>query len=96
MNPSLQTHSIGATLLVVGLSANLQVTPSAYQNKWVLRKFSGGSLAIVPGQSNIASEGYLMGDTEAVSIEGPASFYLAAVGATCTVQAMLGYTAGRS
>ena len=89
-----RAHGLGVTQIAIGLSATVQVTAQAYQTGWVFKKFSGSSLAIVNGISNIASEGYMVGDTESINVDGPATFFLAAAGATCVVHCLWGDSAG--
>lgn len=88
------TYGVGATQIVVGLSATVEVKSSAGQSKWLFKRHMGGSLAIVAGPSFTSSQGYLMGPTEAITFEGPATFYLAAAGATVTVHALISLTEG--
>lgn len=90
----------GATQINVGLSAIIKVAPSANQYGTQLRVGSGGSLEIV--QTPIAltgssatgwGTGFLVTGTVSM-INGPAAYYLAATGATVTVQILNGYTSG--
>lgn len=86
MSSDLPSYGIGATLISVGLSATVTVLPSRCQNGGFFKIASGGgTLAIVAGVSSICSQGYPVGAGEAISISGPAIFYLAAAGATMVV-----------
>lgn len=86
MSSDLPSYGIGATQIPVGLSATVTVLPSAHQNGGFFKILSGGgTLAIVSGISAVASSGYFVGAGEAISISGPAIFYLAATGATMVV-----------
>lgn len=89
------TYCVGATQITIGLSATVEIKPEAGQSKWLYKKASGGSLAVVQGPSSVCSQGYLLGNNEAITYEGPATFYLAAAGATVVVHAMISYTEGR-
>lgn len=86
MSSDLPSYGLGATLINVGLSATVQVSPAAHQNGGFFKIASGGgTLAIVSGLSAVASSGYPVGSGEAISISGPAVFFLAAAGATMVV-----------
>ncbi len=85
--------ALGATRIAVGLSAIIKV----------LKLLSGGSLEIatppiaLSGSSATGwATGYLLGTTEAFSIGGPATFYLAASGATAVATLAFQYSAGVS
>lgn len=82
---SQRTNSMGATILAIGLSATAEVTAPAGVNGYLFKKQGGGTLAVVNGASSITTQGYLVGDTEVVSVSGPAKFYLASAGTTVTV-----------
>jgi len=90
------TKIIGGTQIVVGLSAIVAVTSEAYVNGWIIKKFDGGSLTVVGSTSSTIGTGYVMGDSESLNIDGPATFYLSAVGATCTVHALQSKSSGAS
>ncbi len=92
--PNLRTHSLTVAQIEIGLSASVNVTGAAYQNGYIFKKFSGGTLAIVSGESAIASSGYIIGDNESINLDGPANFWLAAAGATCVVHAFWGQSGG--
>lgn len=96
MGTNQYTYAVGATQIIIGPSATITVAASEKQSKWLFKKFSGGSLAVVNGASQVASSGYMLGNSEAISFEGPAKFYLAASGATVTVHFMQSFTAGSS
>lgn len=94
---------ISATLINVGLSQIIRVTPTAYQYAEGLKIFAGGgTLEIVPpalsGTSTAAASGwgtgYPIGANEIVNFSGPAVIYLAATGATMTAAMYIGRTAG--
>lgn len=95
---------IGATQFAVGLSQVIRVSPSAFQYAGTLQWLSGGTLELVPPQfSGISSQagnawgkGKQISTTESYAISGPATFYLAATGATVTAMMTLGYTSGAS
>lgn len=101
-----EIRELGATLIVVGLSALVRVTPSAYGYTELLKIAAGsgtleivtpiysGSSAILSGSSAVRQgTGYPIGTSEAVAVGGPASFYLAATGATMTAALMVGFSA---
>lgn len=83
-----RVYGLGATIIVIGLSATATVDLSATAN--VIGGFfkiqaGAGTLAIVQGASAISTAGYLVGATEVVELQGPAKFFLAATGATMSV-----------
>lgn len=87
----------GITTYAVGLSANLGMSVQPLQVGSYIKINSGaGTLAIVNGQSNITTEGYLVGGTQEVEIPGPLKFWLAATGATMVVAVRTMYSAGLS
>lgn len=99
MSSDLPTYALGATLISVGLSATVRVVPPAGCNGGFFKIAvssvgNSGLLAIVQGISSIASQGYVLGDGEAISMSGPAIFYLAASGATTTVALCQTYSQG--
>lgn len=94
---------VGATQLVVGVSSILKVQPSAYSFGYNLKLFSGSSLEFVNSCATLTGTGatgwgtgYLIGSSESVTFDGPATFYLAATGATAVVHCLMGKTAGAS
>ncbi len=91
------TYQVGATLVVVGLSATVQYIPSKNVNGIVVKIASGGgTLCIVQGASSISSAGYPIASTEAFTMQGPSTFFLAAAGATMTAAVAVSYSAGYS
>lgn len=85
------TFVIGGTRIALGLSLTpLLITPPVGSADGFLKWISGGSLEIVsnniPGASiagqTVAAIGYIVGTTEVVNLNGPASFYVMAAGAT--------------
>lgn len=94
--------AVGATRYTIGLSQILRISPLPNQVVTSLKYASGGSIEIVnpilSGSSTAAASGwgagYLLGSTEVFTVQGPATFYLAASGATALVAAAIGQTAG--
>ncbi len=87
MATQFEASVVGATHVVVGLSAIVGIVPPQYGFAQSLKIFSGGgTLEIVPisiGATNAAGltgwgTGYPIGASEVVSWAGPARFYLAA------------------
>lgn len=77
MSSDLRTYGLGPTLVSIGASGIVQITPPAKCAGMYLKYASGGSLAITGGASLGVATGYVLGNTD-VSIDGPATFYLAA------------------
>ncbi len=93
------TYQLGSTLLVVGTGvANvLQVLPGRCVNGGFFKINSGGgTLAIVQGPGVSFNTGYLIGTSEVVTFQGPATFFLAASAATMTVSMVQSYNMGFS
>lgn len=92
---------LGATQIQVGLSAIIQISPIGYEEGWILKYASGGSLEIVTkppaltGTSAVVwGTGYLMGTAESITAKGPTAFWLAAKGATAIAHMIYGQTSG--
>ena len=90
-------------------TAAIFMTPTAGQLGWQMTYQSGGTLWIVgaPAGSTLAlgtslagtalvgaTMHYMVKTTEVLSLNGPCSFYLAALGATTMVNVMRQYSAG--
>lgn len=94
------TYQLGATQIIVGTGISLivQVNPDRCRNGGFFKRAigSGGTLAIVNGMGSTAANGYILGETEVVSFQGPALFFLAAMGATVTVAFVPSYNMGFS
>lgn len=97
------TYGFGVTQVPVGTggAANVRIVPPQYANGMFLKYLSGGTLAIVsnglsgsPGAS--AALGYILSTTDVISIEGPASFFLAASGTTAIAQIAFKLSSGMS
>ncbi len=102
-----ETFGLGGTKLIVGPGATLALYVKAppFASGQVLKYFTGGSLEIVnapEGGTLTAAQlatvglgaGYLMGNNEAFSIEGPARYYLMATGATVTAYLAFSLSSG--
>lgn len=95
MSSDLPTYAMGATIISVGLSATVRVIPPSGCNGGFFKISSGGgTLAIVQGISSIATQGYFVAAGEAISMSGPAVFFLAAAGATMNVALCQTYSQG--
>lgn len=96
--------SLGATLIPVGLSSIVAVRPTNYQfGETVKISSGGGTLEICPPPVALSGAsalgwglGYKLGATEAVAVGGPATFFLAATGATMIAAVLIGRTSGAS
>ncbi len=99
MSQYTDTYSMGATLMNIGtgITQVVQIVPAAGTNGgfFKLAVGSGGTLSIVSGAGVSANAGYILGATEVVSFEGPALFWLAAMGATATVAYVPSYNYNR-
>lgn len=97
MSSDLRIYQVGVTQFTVGLSALLQVSAPRGVMGWQFKN-NGSSLAIANGTSaaNGFSLGYLLGASEIIQLQGPATFFLAAAGATTVLSALAFYSAGYS
>lgn len=92
--------ALGATHITVGLSAIIQLTPSAYQYSGYLKILSGGgTLEIVSQPTALTGAGatgwgggYPIGASEIFPVNGPETIWLAATGATMVVVQAIGKT----
>ncbi len=98
-------YSLSATLVTVGLSGIVAVRPTAYQYGVGIKIDSGGgTLEILAPPPSLAGSsaaalwgtGYKIGASESIQASGPATFYLAATGATMIAAVIFGRTAGAS
>ncbi len=91
-------YVLGATRIPVGLSTIVKVAPTNNQIAMSVKILSGGgTLEIVPGATITGpgwGTGYPIGSSEVLNIGGPATFYLAATGATMVAAMILGRSAG--
>lgn len=95
---------LGATRIPVGLSAIVKCQPTPYQFWTEMRILSGGgTLEIVPVPVALSGSsaagwgvGYPMGISQIIDVRGPATFYLAATGATMVMSAWIAQTSGAS
>jgi hypothetical protein len=93
---------IGATRITIGLSALVKVSPMAFAKGGVIKIFSGGgTLEIIPQPIALSGtsaagwgNGYPLAAAEVKAIDGPATFYLAATGATMVAAYCVNYSPG--
>jgi hypothetical protein len=92
-----RAYLVGVSHIVVGLSQTVKVVPRAgVLSGFVSITAGGGTLALVNGISAISTAGFRVSATDRIEMEGPATFYLAAAGATMTAAYVMRYTAGAS
>jgi len=97
-----RTTVIGATQIVVGLSAITRIQAGYFQAGWAIKILSGGGtleickppIALSGTSATGWNTGYFLGASEVFAIDGPATFYLAATGATMTAALAIANTAG--
>lgn len=88
-------YGLGMTLIAVGNGVTaVPVVPPAHTMGIVLKSISGGSLTVVNGIAGVGASGWLV--TSDVAIDGPALFYLGAVGATAIAGVMFKFSSGWS
>lgn len=93
---------MGATRLTIGLSTLLKVSPIAFSRGGVIKIFSGGGTLEIIAQPVALSgssaagwgAGYPLAAAEIKTIDGPATFYLAATGATMVAAYCVNYSPG--
>lgn len=95
MSSDLRTYGLFPTLMAIGTSLSAQVTPPAKCAGMFLKYASGASLAVVGASGVAVSAGYVLGSTD-ISIDGPATFYMSAGGATAVASIMFKMSAGYS
>src|SRR6185503_14570187 len=91
------TYQLGSTLVSIGTNGVSQILPPRGCNGVYFGWQSGGSLAIMNGPGNSGTlGGYLMGTSEHITIDGPATFFLGAAGSTAVCAIVFKYSAGFS
>lgn len=85
---------VGAKQVVVGASSVVEVNATSYQQGGILKKLTSVTLAVTDGLSFGVATGYPIADSEVIQFYGPARFYLAAAGSTCTIAVMRAYSDG--
>jgi hypothetical protein len=93
---------IGASIVNVGLSAIVKISGGPYLYATNVKIYSGGgTLEIVPPVATLSGTGatgwgigYAISANETVAFDGPATYYLAATGATMRATILLGYSQG--
>ncbi len=91
------TYQLGVTQLTIGTNAVVQVLPPRGCNGVYFGWQSGGSLAIMSGAGTSGPlGGFLLGTTERVNLDGPATFFLGAGGSTSIAGIAWKYSAGFS
>lgn len=95
MISNLRPHSLGVTLFAVGASLSAQFVPPPYCTGLKLKYASGGSLALIGSTGAAVANGIAL-DSTYISVYGPASFYLAANGATAVAGIILEMSSGAS
>jgi len=98
MSGNSRAYAIGVSHIVVGLSTTVEIVPRSGVLSGFLEIYAGSGasnfVAVVNGISNIWSEGYHILEDVKFEIEGPAKFFLAAAGATMTVNYVQRLSAG--
>lgn len=96
MSQYTDSYLLGATLVPIQVDTPKQILPSAGINGWTFKKASGATLAIVRGTGFSSAQGYVLGDTEVFNVSGPATFFLAAGGATVVAAIVPSFSRGFS
>lgn len=89
-------YQLGQTLIPVGLSATVQVIPPRGCNGIYFGWQSGGSLALSNQSGLSMGQCYLLGTTERINVDGPATFFLVAAGTTSMAGVVFKYSSGYS
>ena len=85
------TSIVGVTNFYIVAATPTLIKAGANENQFLVKKFSGASLGIVNGAM---ADGYIIGDAETVTFDGPAQFYLSATGVSTLVHMVISKTAG--
>lgn len=95
MSDRRDVHGLEGFRFDVGLSAPVGITVQPGQIVTAFKYFSGGTLEIVSGQTTSPwGLGYVFSVGEALEIDSSTTTYFAATGATVTVMALRGKSAG--
>lgn len=89
-------YQVGATLVTIGTATPVQFVPGRCVLETQVKWASGGTLALIQGAGLSSAQGYVLGTTEVVPIKGPATFFMAAGGATAIAAVMIKYSSGYS
>lgn len=91
-----RSYLLGGMRITVGASQVVGITSGPFNQGFVLKKVAGTTaiLSIVDGPGMAWDTGYELGNTESISVSGPAQFYLAAAGATAVIQMSRTYSVG--
>lgn len=89
-------YQVGITLVPIGITSGVQLSPGRGVLTQTLKWQSGGTLAMVNQAGATTAQGYILGTSEVVNIGGPATFFLAASGSTAIAAIAFGYSAGFS
>lgn len=77
---------LGGTQIILGPSTVTEFRAGSFQNGFLLKTVgSSFSVEITDGLSYGIGSGYPISNTEIISVNGPAHFFLAAAGQTATV-----------
>ncbi len=91
------TYQLGVTQITIGTNVVTQILPPRGTNGVYFGWQSGGSLAIMNGAGSSGNlGGFVLGTTERVNLDGPATFFLSASGATSVAGIVFKYSAGFS
>lgn len=100
MSSQLRAYGMGATNVVIGLSAVVKITPPQKAVDFTIHRVTGGgSLFIQNADTEDVASGVdvsTLGSLDSYNVGGPASFYLSAAGATMTVSLIYKFSAGAS
>ena len=86
--------------ITIGASQVIGITSGPFNQGFILKKVLASqvgytfTVSLVDGPTFAWTTGYELDDTEAISVSGPAQFYLAAAGVTAIVQMSRTYSAG--
>lgn len=94
MSRSDDIWSVPTQRLNIGLSTIVGVTAGVGVATINIKLFAGGTLEILGASTDTWGSGYVFDLKEAITFGGPAEFYLAASGATCTAHIIRGKTVG--
>lgn len=92
------SYFVGGTSIAVAPGANVQVLPPAGLRAWTVALSSGGSsgVAFVSGLSATPVTSGFMITSAPVTVNGPATFFLAAAGSTAVVGLAMHFSSGFS
>ena len=88
------TSIVGVTNFYIVAATPTLIKAGANENQFLVKKFSGAVEYLKSVCPKAMADGYIIGDAETVTFDGPAQFYLSATGVSTLVHMVISKTAG--